>query len=461
MADISRDDQRIRARRQWAALRATAATVTPQAIARFAIAAAVVLVCAAIVAGTWPTLLPFVFGAVLAYSVLPIANRLDRFMPRVLAAVIAELVAVAVLVFAAVAVFPSLISGFGRVATSLPSSAEVQAALASFQAQLGDLPEPVRTIVLTVATDVAANLQSAVRGLADGAADFITGQILGIFETASFVFGLLVIPVWVLTIVKEREIKRTLASSFSPGLRPDAFAVLRIVDRGLSTFIRVQVVQAIVTAVFIWLGLTITNGLELTSVTYAVSAAALLGVMQLVPQLGYLLGFLPLLLILPISGPVAFATALVVYIVANRAAGSIVSTGVSRGVLDVHPALMIPGIVVIGQLGVIPLLAAAPIIAISRDLVRYVHGRLSEPPQPAGVLPGARRRRSTAAAAVVAPVPSVYRDARQSDALPTLAPTPARRPLPTAAMAVAAGTATVVTAGIAAAQHVTEWRPNP
>ena len=70
------------------------------------------------------------------------------------------------------------------------------------------------------------------------------------------------------------------------------------------------------------------------------------------------------------------------YVVANRAAGSLVSTGVSRGVLDVHPAMMIPGIVVIGQLGVIPLLAAAPIIAISRDLIRYTHGRLEEPPLP-------------------------------------------------------------------------------
>ena len=233
MAVISRDIQRQRARRQWAALRARAETVTPEAIGRFALATGTLLVGAAVVAGTWPTLLPFVFGAVLAYAVLPIANRLDRVMPRVLAALIAELVALAVVAFTVIVVVPPLLAGLGRVATSLPTGAEVQAQLASFQAQLGELPEPVRTIVLTVATDVATNLQGAVRGFADGAADFITGQILGIFQTASFVFGLLVIPVWVLTIVKERQIKRTVASAFSPGLRPDAFAILRIVDRGL------------------------------------------------------------------------------------------------------------------------------------------------------------------------------------------------------------------------------------
>ena len=42
----------------------------------------------------------------------------------------------------------------------------------------------------------------------------------------------------------------------------------------------------------------------------------------------------------------------------------------------------------IGQFGLIWLLLAAPIVAISVDLVRYIHGRLSEPPRPAGVLPG-------------------------------------------------------------------------
>lgn len=450
MAVISREDQRRRAARQWAALRARAATVTPEAIGRFALATGTLLACVAIAVGTWPTLLPFVFGAVLAYAVLPIANRLDRIMPRVLAAIIAELVALAVIVFVVIVVVPPLLTGLGRVATSLPTGERIQEALASLQAQLGDLPDPVRTIVLTVTTDVAANLRAAITGFADGAADFITSQILGIFDTLSFVFGLLVIPVWVLTIVKEREIKRSMASVFSPGIRTDAFAALRIVDRGLSTFIRVQVVQSIVTGAFIWLGIVLTNAMGLTEVGYAVSAATLLGAMQLVPQLGYLLGFLPLLLVLPISGPVGFATLVVIYIVANRFAGTLVSTGVSRGVLDVHPAVMIPGIVVIGQLGLLPLLAAAPIIAISRDLIRYAHGRLQEPPQPAGVLPGARRRASTATAAT-APVPSVYRDAQRPGTLPTLAPTSARRPLPGTPAAVAA----------VAAAPVTEWRPSP
>jgi hypothetical protein len=38
-------------------------------------------------------------------------------------------------------------------------------------------------------------------------------------------------------------------------------------------------------------------------------------------------------------------------------------------------------------LGFFWIILAAPIAAVLRDVFRYVHGRLSEPPRPAGVLP--------------------------------------------------------------------------
>ena len=47
------------------------------------------------------------------------------------------------------------------------------------------------------------------------------------------------------------------------------------------------------------------------------------------------------------------------------------------------------------------------LIAIVRDLVRYAYGRLSDPPMPAGVVPGARGAAVVAARAT--PTPSVYR----------------------------------------------------
>jgi hypothetical protein len=92
-----------------------------------------------------------------------------------------------------------------------------------------------------------------------------------------------------------------------------------------------------------------------------------------------------------------------------KLASSLVETRVSRGVLDVHPGLLIPAIVVLSQFGFIWLLAAAPIVAITRDLIRYANGRLGDPAAPAGVLPGEQRKAS--ASAIARATPSVYRAA--------------------------------------------------
>ena len=100
---------RVRARQRWRALADRLQSVSPQALARGGIAVAVTVLVVSLTAGTWPALAPFVVGAVIAYAVLPIANRLDRFMPRVLAAILAELVAVAILVGVAVLVVPPLL----------------------------------------------------------------------------------------------------------------------------------------------------------------------------------------------------------------------------------------------------------------------------------------------------------------------------------------------------------------
>ena len=57
--------------------------------------------------------------------------------------------------------------------------------------------------------------------------------------------------------------------------------------------------------------------LGIASFPYAVTAAVLLGALQLIPELGFFLGFFPIALVLVIGGPVPAASAAVVYIVGD------------------------------------------------------------------------------------------------------------------------------------------------
>jgi hypothetical protein len=65
-------------------------------------------------------------------------------------------------------------------------------------------------------------------------------------------------------------------------------------------------------------------------------------------------------------------------------------------VLSIRAVVAIPAVVVLGQLGPLPLLFSTPILVIATDAIRYVHGRLSDPPAPAGVLPGEHPRHGLA-----------------------------------------------------------------
>jgi predicted PurR-regulated permease PerM len=433
---------RSHARERWHALADRLRTIRPEALAKGAIGITLILVSVQLVVASWPALLPFIIGAVLAYTVLPLANRLDRFMPRVLAALLAELVALAVLAGVVAVITPPMLAGLGIVAAKLPAPDQVRTWVASLQDQVGAIPEPMRTIALSVLTQTATNLQGVLHGLVNQAAGVITSQLLGIFGTLSNVLGLLVIPTWILTLVAdERAIKQRGARLFPEAVRADVAALFRIADRVASTFLRVRVLLALATGIFVYAGVTIGNELGFGEGTYAVAAAVLLGSLQLIPELGYLLGFATLLIPLAIGGPVAAGVFALVYIVSVKAASILLEGRLARGVLDVHPGILIPAIVVLSQFGLIWLFAAAPAVAIIRDLVRYANARLSDPPGPAGVLPGEPVKDARTGTREGSPVPSVYRApassarAAQPRAMGTIGPAPAVAALSVVAVA--------------------------
>ena len=128
----------------------------------------------------------------------------------------------------------------------------------------------------------------------DGAGEFVAGQILGLAGTLSFLLGLLVIPVWILTLVSdERKIKGDVAGMIAPAIRGDMVALARIVDRVFGTFLRVQVVLAIVVGFLIWVGLEISRRSASPSSATPSRRRCSGRVLQLIPELGYFLGFFP------------------------------------------------------------------------------------------------------------------------------------------------------------------------
>ena len=411
---------RERSRAEWALLRARLATITPQAIGRGTLSLVVVLVAAWLAVATWPSLLPFAIGGLLAYTIYPLVGVLDRVMPRVLAAAIALAAGLVALVALVAIVIPPLVAVTIEVLRELPSSTQLADLRAQLDAYLATLPEGARALVVGVLERVSSIVSSGLSSFLDSIASLIVAGVVGIFDTIGFVVGLVLLPLWVLSVVRDgRSLRGQVAAQFAPAVRADAMALLTIVHRALSTFLRVQIAAAVALGVAVYTGLELVARADIASYPAAIAVAAFMGTAQVIPQLGGLIGALPILLLAVArqDEPEAAVALLVVYLVAQQLVKLAVGGRLGRD-LNVRPALALPAFAVISQIGLGWLLLSAPILVIARNMVRYLRGRLAEPPQPAGVLPWERRRAAGAPVSAAAPVPTVYRDRGPAAAAP-------------------------------------------
>jgi predicted PurR-regulated permease PerM len=204
-------DARERAAAAWRALAARLRTVTPAGIGRIA--------------------------GVLAYAVLPVVDRLDRFMPRALAGLLAILVILGALGAFIAVVAPPVVGQLVKLFLDLPTGERLADVGQRVQAWLVTLPEGSRTIATEVIDRVVTILRADLSGSLDGLAAVIADTIVHAFDALSVILGLLVIPTWILAVTRDTPAgRRRLADHIAPWLRPDLLALVRIVDEVASSF---------------------------------------------------------------------------------------------------------------------------------------------------------------------------------------------------------------------------------
>jgi predicted PurR-regulated permease PerM len=255
-------------------------------------------------------------------------------------------------------------------------------------------------------------MASASGGLGDVAVDVARG-LAGALAAA---IGLIILPTWMLTLLSDqRRGRAAIDKRVAPWLRGDFWAITGIIDRIASTYIRGFLVVGLMVGILTYLGIRLTEAAGGPDFAQPFPLAVLAGATQLIPEIGPFLGILPALLILPIA-PERAAVYVGVYLAARWLGAGMVGGRLLEGRLGVHPALLIPSIVILTQFGWIWLFIAAPVVSIAVNTVRYIHGRLSDPPRPAGILPWdplPRTAQATTPGGAPVPaarVPAVYRN---------------------------------------------------
>ena len=378
-----------KAQQAWQRLWMRIQSITPSGLLRFLLMVIALAGLIWLIASTFQSLAAFVIGIMLAYITLPVVNWLNRFLPRGLAVLLVILGEIALVALFFALLIPAVIQQLLRFLQTLPTTDQLRASFTQLAQQTQSWPQPVRVFLRGWLQQSTVNLQHNFTQYILGLVSLGARSVLGLLSAFSFLLSLLVIPTWMFALLNDQRKGVWAVDRLLPDwLRPDFWAVARILDRTFRVYFRELVVMAIAVGLLTYLGLLLLARLGVQGIPFPILLAVLAGFTDFIPSIGTLLGTIVAVLFgLTSSWQTALAI-LLLYVAIHFLRNWLLSPMLTGGSVKIHPVILLVILVIASQFGLIWLFLGAPLAQIVFDLYRYVYGRLSDPPRPAGILPG-------------------------------------------------------------------------
>ena len=269
-------------------------------------------------------LLILLVAALLAYAVVPVIDRLHRFMPRVLAMVLVYLVAIVLFGFLAYITVKTLIPQLNSFAQSVqtfvtPGSNGQESPLDQTLTSLGFTQSQINSAT----KQIQSQLSSSASAIAKGTEQFIGGLISAGFNI------LITVVVSVYLLVDGYRFGNWLIGSSPLSQRGWVSTVLEILQRVVGGYIRGQIIMSTCMGVMQFVGMTILG------VPYAALIGVLAFVLEFIPDIGTIItGFVAVVIALTVSWQLALIT-LIYTIIVDCIEGYVLSPRIiGRGVGD-------------------------------------------------------------------------------------------------------------------------------
>jgi predicted PurR-regulated permease PerM len=389
----SESEARPSARISWRRLGERILSITPSEVARLIMVLLALGVIGWLIWYTWVALLPFQIGIVLAYLMLPLVNRLERWMPRVAAVGVVFLSGLLLLLGIFGYLLPPLVEQITELIAALPSGDEIQQStielLDDMQAYVAALPSGMREFVEDGISRALVTIRDNIAEYAQTVAAFLVSTVMSVAGTFAFLLGFLVIPFWLFYVLIDHRAGLSALNKLLPSwCRADFWALISIPDRVFSSYLRGQIFLGFVIGAASFLGLSALELAGVEGISYKLLLAVFAGVMELIPYIGPIIGAVPAIGVGMLHSWETAVAITVLYFIIQQLESNLLIPKVLGDSVNIHPAILTALLVALTQLGFIWFLLAAPLSATIRDLYRYVYGRLTYPPRPPGVLPG-------------------------------------------------------------------------
>jgi predicted PurR-regulated permease PerM len=321
---------------------------------------------AVLVVLTQEALAPYIVGLILIFLMNGLVDRLQRAgVPRwggTLIAIVALIAAVAAFVYF---ILDALLEQLSTLIASLP---EIAGVIGDFLLGLG-LPE-----------NLEAALAAWVEGLPAAVPDLLAG-LLGFVASGVGGFVALVIawagiPFFIFYALSDSPRLLTgLRAAVPDSFRTSVFAILKILGDVFGAWARgTALIAAIVFVPFVIgfyvFGLVIDPDIG----EYALLFAATLAISELIPIIGPILAVIPILAITAVIAGLPGVVAVgVLFVIIEQIDGAVVQPKVQGHVLDLHPAIILPALVVGSALaGIMGAILALPLTAAARQTIAYL-----------------------------------------------------------------------------------------
>ena len=351
---------------------------SPRTLARWLLVASAILAVGGLLWNARTALSPFAMGLVLAYLFLPIVNALAQRLPRPLAILIVYVGGVALIIGAIAYVIPPVVTQIQQLVASIPSVDRLQEIgnhlLQQYQSRVPQaVQQPINEGLNNTLRDAQTHLTSYIQQVGG----FIFSQVLQVLNLVSFLVGFLIVPIWLFYVLKDvTKGHLFIDQMLHPRLRADFWNVWGIVNQVLGDYVRGQLILGAAVGVMVGAGLLI---LELLGfhMAYALLLAIFAAVMELVPIVGPWLGAIPGVLLASFISPTTAIAVAAVYVIVQQIENNILIPRIIGQSTRIHPAILMVILIAMGySFGLLGIILAAPLSAISRDLFIYTHRRL-------------------------------------------------------------------------------------
>lgn len=345
---------------------------------RLALVAIAVVASVVIIVAAWAALVPFFLGVMVAYLLLPVVNFLDRHSPRLLrrkgvsrplAIIIVYLISSGLFAGMLAYFIPAVIKQADVFVAVVPSYLKRLEALLTT-----DVAAFLARIPPEIGSAVDANINRAAATLADALQRGVGGTLRTLWQTLSFILGMVIIPFWLFYVLNDQaKGHRTFYRLIPEKAREDVRCVEMIMSGLLSAYVRGQLLLCLL------VGVMATVGLLVLGVDLAMLLGTFAGIFEIVPILGPYIGAIPAILIAVLQRPILGLWVALVFFGIQEIENIFLVPRISGNAVRFHPAVVMV-IVIIGAevAGLWGLLLAVPLAAMLRDVFRYLYLRTTE-----------------------------------------------------------------------------------